>query len=658
MDSPDDDGDDIAARARGLARTHAAHSAAFTHAPDRSIRRSELAQPGGAGQQAQAAPRLPKAEALRMGPTLGAGGMGIVRAAEQLSLGRQVAVKSLQDEAQGEEATLMLLQEAIIMGRLEHPNILPIHDLQFDEGGVPQLVLKHIEGVEWGALMGDAAAIEAKLGEQDLLEWNIRVLMQVCNAIHFAHSRGIIHRDLKPPNVMIGSFGEVYVMDWGLALSMEEDEEGFLPFIDDAVQLAGTPQYMAPEMLGNQEFDMGPLTDVYLLGAILYEIIAGRPPHAGESIEAMMESVLRSAPPMPPEAPPELADICTRAMDPDPRQRFDSALQLRLALQRFLEHTGSRRLEAQASGHAQELATRIAEEDAGQAQRLAQIQELFGQCRFAYRQALEQWPENGEAWQGLRDVTAAMIDHELGNDNARGAAQLLATLSEPDAALRARVEAALLAERERAEHVRDLERYQRATDIRTGSRRRGIVAGILGLSWTLAPLVGHFAMVPPENDPLERLSPSLFAGAVLLVMAVVVRLGLSQVLESRLTQHLLGGMTVAMFALPALEGAGWALQLSIPQVQALWPLTWFCVSAMLAITVDWRMAPMTLGFLGALVASVLWPQYRFLAMTASNFVMTINMFTIWMRPAQEDDLPLLEEIRKNLRRGSRRARNN
>jgi len=651
-----DHDDSAPARARQLARTHAAHAAAFTEAPQRSIRRTELAQPRA---EHGAAPKIPRADVLRIGGTLGAGGMGIVRAAEQLSLGRQVAVKSLRDDSQGEAATLMLLQEAMIMGKLEHPNILPIHDLQFDEGGGPQLVLKHIEGVEWGALMGDAAAVEAELGEKDLLQWNIRVLMQVCNAVHFAHSHGIIHRDLKPPNVMIGSFGEVYVMDWGLALSMEEDEEGFLPFVEDADQLAGTPQYMAPEMLGHDDFAMGPRTDVYLLGAILHEIVTGRPPHRGRSIEVMIESVLRSNPSFPPDAPPELVAICRRALDPDPRRRFESALQLRLALQRFLDHTGSRRLEAQATASAQALASRIEAASSGEGAngeaRLAEIQELFGQCRFAYRQALELWPDNVDARRGLASVTATMVRHELASGNTPGAAQLLTTLTEPEAALRREVEDALAEQRRQAEHIRDLERFQRETDIRTGSRDRGIVAGLLGLAWTLAPLVGHFMMDPADDDVVERLAPSVFATGVLLVMAVVARVGLRQVLESRRTQHLLGGMAVAMIALPVLEGAGWLLDLPIALVQGLWPLTWFCVSAMLAITVDWRMAPMTLGFLGALGAAVLWPQQRFLAMTASNFVMTVNMFTIWMRPVQEGELPLLRRVLENLR-GERGAR--
>ena len=647
------DDDSTAARARRLAHTHATHTVAFTEAPERSIRRTELAQPQAAQGDGGAGPSPVRAEALRLGETLGAGGMGIVRAAEQISLDRQVAVKSLKDDSQGEQATLMLLQEAVIMGRLEHPNILPIHDLQFDEGGVPQLVLKHIEGVEWGELMGDATAVEKSFGEHDLLEWNIRVLMQVCNAIHFAHSRGIIHRDLKPPNVMIGSFGEVYVMDWGLALSLEEDEEGFLPSVEDAVQLAGTPQYMAPEMLSDEDFDMGPRTDVYLLGAILHEIIADRPPHTGKTMETMIASVLRSDPRFAADAPPELAEICRRALEADPRRRFDSALELRLALQGFLQHTSSRRLQEQAGTRALELAARI---DSGDEAQLADVQELFAQCRFSYRQALELWPDNREAREGLVSVTATMIYHALASGDARGAAQLLGTVTEPGAALVQRVEAALAAERKQAEHVRELERLRRATDIRTGSRNRGIVAGLLGLAWTLAPLVGHFAMEPPDDGVIERGAPSVFAIGVLVVMGGVVLLGLPQVLESRRTQHLLGGMAVAMIALPALEGAGWLLELPIPLVQGLWPLTWFCISAMLAIAVDWRMAPMTLGFLGALGASVLWPQFRFLAMTASNFVMTVNMFTIWMRPAEEGDLPLLVQVRRNLRPRARRRR--
>jgi len=206
---------------------------------------------------------------LDLEQTIGEGGMGIVRLATQRSLGRKVAVKTLRPAARNEVATLRLLREAWVTGTLEHPNIVPVYDLGLDEDGSPIIVLKRIEGVEWGDIMRDANAARARYGAEDLLEYNLRILLQLCNAVSLAHARGVLHRDLKPENVMIGSFGEVYLVDWGIAVSLTADALGRLPLAVDQNEMAGTPYYMAPEMLGA----LGKLsvrTDVYLLGAILH----------------------------------------------------------------------------------------------------------------------------------------------------------------------------------------------------------------------------------------------------------------------------------------------------------------------------------------------------------------------------------------------------
>src|SRR6185312_16743575 len=111
--------------------------------------------------------------------------------------------------------------------------------------GSPIIVLKRIEGVEWSTLIADPAEVERKFGATDLLAWNLGILMQVLNAVRFAHHRGVLHRDLKPSNVMIGDFGEVYLLDWGIAVSLRDDGSGRFLLATDATELAGTPCYMA-----------------------------------------------------------------------------------------------------------------------------------------------------------------------------------------------------------------------------------------------------------------------------------------------------------------------------------------------------------------------------------------------------------------------------
>ncbi|MEM9488267.1 MAG: serine/threonine-protein kinase, partial [Myxococcota bacterium] len=228
---------------------------------------------------------------LILGDTIGTGGAGIVRQAEQVALGRTVAVKMLKPDKRGTTTAMDLLREAWVAGSLAHPNVVPVYDIGLDDSGAPLVVLKHIEGVAWSELIHDGAQVRERFGADDLLDWNLGILMQVLNAVRFAHSRGIVHRDLKPANVMIGEFGEVYLVDWGLAVSMRDDRSGRLPLARDATALAGTPCYMAPEMLGEGDNPITECTDIYLAGSILFEILVGRPPHVGNSSVAVVTSV-------------------------------------------------------------------------------------------------------------------------------------------------------------------------------------------------------------------------------------------------------------------------------------------------------------------------------------------------------------------------------
>ena len=230
---------------------------------------------------------------IELRATLGEGGMGIVHAGVQHSLGREVAVKTLRPEVRSEATTLQLLREAWATGALEHPNVVPIYDISLDVEGYPQIVLKKIAGSSWAELMHDAETVRKRFRANHLLDWNLRILMQVCNAIQFAHSRGVLHRDLKPDNVMIGGFGEVYVLDWGIAVSLRDDDDGRLPLARHATEIAGTPCYMAPEMFDQTRAPLSPRTDVYQLGAILFEVVAARPPHDGASLEEIMRQAAR-----------------------------------------------------------------------------------------------------------------------------------------------------------------------------------------------------------------------------------------------------------------------------------------------------------------------------------------------------------------------------
>lgn len=199
---------------------------------------------------------------LAMGETIGEGGMGVVRRAEQLTLRREVAVKQLRADTHRTYAQEQLLREAWVTGGLEHPNIVPVYALGTDPDGNPVIVMKKIEGTAWKDLidLGDAPSGHADLdAATDRLAWHLNVFQTVCNALAFAHSRGIIHRDIKPDNVMVGAFGEVYLLDWGIAVSLDDET---LPLARDVKTVAGTPAFMAPEMASADGESIDQRTDV------------------------------------------------------------------------------------------------------------------------------------------------------------------------------------------------------------------------------------------------------------------------------------------------------------------------------------------------------------------------------------------------------------
>jgi serine/threonine-protein kinase len=164
--------------------------------------------------------------------------MGVVDAVWQRSLDREVAIKRLVAKPNRTHVEA-LLAEAGMMGRLEHPNIVPVHALGACPNRGPLLVMKRVRGIAWSELLKDPEHPAWGAHVEDRLDRNLEILVAICNACHFAHSRGIIHRDIKPQNVMVGDYGEVYLMDWGIATTAESPPSS---------EVLGSPAYMAPEL--------------------------------------------------------------------------------------------------------------------------------------------------------------------------------------------------------------------------------------------------------------------------------------------------------------------------------------------------------------------------------------------------------------------------
>jgi eukaryotic-like serine/threonine-protein kinase len=576
---------------------------------------------------------------LQPGPVIGQGGMGVVRTAEQVALGRVVAVKTLRPERRADPAAALdLLREAWVTGTIEHPNVVPIHYLGVEPDGSPVIVLKRIAGVEWSELAHDAAAVEAKFGATDLLAWNLGILMQVLNALRFAHHKGVIHRDLKPSNVMIGDFGEVYLLDWGIAVSMRDDGSGRLPLANHATQLAGTPSYMAPEMLGR---GTGPgiteQTDVYLAGAVLYELVIGEPPHRGASAIEVLASVIESKPVVPAHVPVELARIISVAMAEDPAGRFESALAMRLALQRYLEHRGSAELGARAHERTDQLlaaiATRTAPRD--------EIYRLFGACRFGFHEALAVWRDNAEAQTGLVRATVAMAEYELADNNPDTALTLLADI-DPPAELVVRAKDAALAKAKRAEELEVIgEKYDDAV----GRRTRTFMVVSLGLLYTVAPIVYvllHVALTPFRFE--------LFG-----IAGVVLVLGLIAWARDTLTATSFNKRVAiaALFSfvgqLVAASGA-WMMDLGVAGQELASLLSWFMFTTMVAIAIAPPFALATVGYGVAFFVTATWPGSFMWAIAFGNATFTLGGYLSW-RPGTFE--PTAEE-RERLELAKRR----
>ncbi|MEM9701495.1 MAG: PAS domain-containing protein [Planctomycetota bacterium] len=395
----------------------------------------------------------------QLGDTIGEGGSGIVREAIQTAMGRTVAVKTLKPGRR--KARARFLAEARVTAGLDHPNILPVYELAADERGEPFLVMKRVVGTPWSEWIGSLSRAE-----------NLGILTAVADAVAFAHSRGVVHRDIKPENVLLGSFGEVLLNDWGLALTesdraaaraaqrrelqrCEADASvgptGRLCGGIDATGIAGTPAYMAPEQARGDAAAVGPATDIYLLGAVLFEIAVGRRPHAGATLTECLRSAADNRFDLPPQngsadplADPssdrpsclvdpdadavrsgedgaagddpiedqakadetagdaELVQIAREAMASEPADRPPGVAELMALLDRYESHAESARLVRRGRELAQE---------AGDSGDYA----TYGLATRTLMEAVSVWSDNPCAHKALRATRTAFAEHACDN---------------------------------------------------------------------------------------------------------------------------------------------------------------------------------------------------------------------------------------------------
>lgn len=280
----------------------------------------------------------------------GRGGMGRILAVWDRRMRRDVALKELlpvEGTRQG-RVVARFLREARITGRLQHPSIIPVHEIGVRDDGALYYTMKLVRGQTLRQAIKASTTLEARMA---LLPH----FLDLCQAIAYAHAHGVIHRDIKPSNVMIGEFGETQVIDWGLAKEVGvqdtrtsdegiDSDEARGPELTMAGQLLGTPHYMSPEQAAGKHDQLDERSDVYALGAVLYELLTGsRPYQASTGLEALRK--VNIEPPLPPEklcpeAPAALVAVCRRAMEREPAARYLSASAL--ANEIMLFQAGSR----------------------------------------------------------------------------------------------------------------------------------------------------------------------------------------------------------------------------------------------------------------------------------------------------------------------------
>ena len=289
---------------------------------------------------------------------LGQGGMGEVRCVFDREIRREVARKTLRRDGAAPELphnAMRFVEEAQIAGQLEHPGIIPVYDLGVDEEDCAYFTMSLVRGREFGEIISDVHARR----DGWTLTRALDVLLRVCDAVAFAHSKRVAHRDLKPANVLVGEFGRTYVVDWGLARVLERSPDGEgVSSIRDALQenectpavltmqgdVLGTASYMAPEQADGDVHRVGFASDAYALGSILYQLLTGRAPYSGgeASTSAEVLAQLRMGPPpsvhsINRDAPTELVAVCEKAMARLPGDRYASVSDFADDLRAFLE---------------------------------------------------------------------------------------------------------------------------------------------------------------------------------------------------------------------------------------------------------------------------------------------------------------------------------
>ncbi len=563
---------------------------------------------------------------LKVLRVLGEGGMGRVLLAQQRSLGREVAMKTLKAGDDSPQLVSGLLREARLTGALEHPGIVPVHALGLDENKLPILVMKRIEGVSLRVIFDDLAhpVWQTLLsGGTDRLEAGLRILMRVCEALAFAHSRGVLHCDIKPDNIMVGGYGEVYLSDWGVAVRLGE-----LHSLENA--FVGTPAYMAPEMLLGEQ--MGVHTDVYLLGATLHHLLTGRPRHEGQAMNQILNSVASSEPvEYDAHVPTELAELCNRTTSKDHTVRPASAEVFRNELAEYLRKRSAAVLSQSALERLAALEAALAGPTPDD---LAPLYRHANEARFGFDHALRIEKTLETAQLGRQRTLGAMFDLELRQGHIESAAALLHEMRNAPEALEKRLsEARNEAGRRRAE-TEKLRAIVRELDPSIEARSR-----IFGTAMVVSTTFGVILVVTRGKaiDKVTNVDLILFA----LVMSACC-IGVFGIFRRRLLTTLFNRRIAAFICLFSIfillnRIAGWQLGQSTETILGTDSFMAAGMMAMFAVLTDIRVIAVAVWFVGIRIWMAVSPELSPSLFTLSGLGASAIFVLIWRGPKEQSE---------------------
>lgn len=495
----------------------------------------------------------------RVSGTLGKGGMAEVLRAEQPAFCREVALKRL--TLHGDIARAAFFSEARIMGRLDHANVVPVHAWVPDEGNTPMLAMKLVKGKSWREILAPRVMPDPDLDE------HVRTLVQVSRCIEMAHDSRILHRDLKPDNVMIGAYGQVYVMDWGIGVTTDRalaDQTGIL-HVNDAPGPAGTPAYMAPE-LAEGALEQDERTDIYLLGAMLHEVVTNTPLHQGPDLATIRKRCLAGErAPFPPWAPEELRAIIDKATARDRDARHADVKAFTSALLDYLAHREARAL----IDHAEKTLARL-EDAVGAAKSTAHgapdeaegermIHALLAELTFVTGRAKELWPEATQSHELRAQAAGLVLEHALAREQLAVAERLVVDCPDPKRAARD-VDVLRVELSRRGKELEKLRDAHRRLDFRTIGRPLGTVFLVSGMLGLVAAFLTAY-LVSREVPNGMRVIALMWLGVAVIPGAVARLLLKKHAFPDSLASPRIFGLWAAVALGCTLQGAfGWGLQ--------------------------------------------------------------------------------------------------